>query len=139
MQKHLGVKDLVNAVGEKVTHDSDQEADMCELIRAIMNSDLMKLQVTNLKESDLDFIDCPGSHLQTEICAANQISYHQRDGWVIFFEGHGIQYQGQPSFQEGEQKQDQGEGESDKDKEKEEEEKANETPEERRKRLSKNF
>ena len=63
MKKHLGVKDLVNAIGEKVTQDSDKEADMCELIRAIINSDLVKKPVTNLKESDLDFIDCPGSHL----------------------------------------------------------------------------
>jgi hypothetical protein len=44
-------------------------------------------------------IDCPGEEGQTEVCAATAGPFSDPEGWVMFFHGQGITFNGGPKFE----------------------------------------
>ena len=85
-----GISNLVDVGGEIVENDFDDQADMCELIRAAISGGKMQKvtsDLINIPTSILDEIDCVGSDKQTEICAVNNDSYFKKKGWYILMDG----------------------------------------------------
>ena len=90
IRQHLGINQLVDSVGEPVKDDFNDQADICEIIRAALYKNLFDINNVNLQKlpDDLiDKIDCDGVEGFREgprICAATGSSYFQKDTWSIF-------------------------------------------------------
>lgn len=90
IRQHLGINQLVDSVGEPVKDDFNDQADICEIIRAALYKNLFDINNVNLQKlpDDLiDKIDCAGVEGFREgprICAATGSSYFQKDTWSIF-------------------------------------------------------
>ena len=79
---------LVDRDGKAVENPFDQQADMCELIRAMIAGGLMEGQkLGGLNEDSFNVIDCPGPADQNlQICAATSGAASQKYGWIILLE-----------------------------------------------------
>ena len=80
-------KGLVDANGDSVKTDFEDQADMCEIVRGMIAAGLVKGAKPNVKEIDedsVDAIDCPGNGDagQSEICAVTGYYsiYHVEEG-----------------------------------------------------------
>jgi hypothetical protein len=94
-------KGLVDVNGEPVENDFDDQADMCELIRALIaNGKFPKIgeSLKNIDDSFLDDIDCPGVEGQTEICAATGGSFADKKGWNILLDGQSFRIKDSPKY-----------------------------------------
>jgi len=72
LQNVLGINNLVDDTGDIVENDFDDQADMCEIVRAALAAGKFSeitSEMTNIPLKILDFIDCPGDSMQSEICA----------------------------------------------------------------------
>lgn len=97
------VESFVDVLGNKADppfQDFDDQADMCELVRALVangkfsfgkNMDSISLEL-------LDKIDCPGGDGQTQICAANTGSFAEKQKWVILLNGQSMRINGFPIY-----------------------------------------
>lgn len=67
MAKHLEVSVLVDHSGDIMEWDSDEEADMCEMVRAIVHSGKIPKSgdLTNINPDFIQKLNCPGSNKQT--------------------------------------------------------------------------
>lgn len=73
LRKTHQINNLVDATGDIVEKDFDDQADMCEIVRAaIANGKMEKVtsDVTKIPLAVTDLIDCCGDEKQSEICAA---------------------------------------------------------------------
>ena len=101
LKKNYGVTTLVDEIGEPVDHNLPDQADMCEIIRAVVKEGLLDnitTDVTDIKLEALNYIDCPGDPNGIKICAVNAISYYKSDMWTIMLDGMNIQVNNRPSF-----------------------------------------
>jgi len=84
---------LVDRDGKPVDNDFEDQADMCELVRALIAGGVIKgSKLEELSESSVDGIDCPGEGDlgQSEICAVSGGSPAQKYAWYILLEGASI-------------------------------------------------
>lgn len=91
---------LVNKDGKSVPNDFPDQADMCEIIRALIAGG--KIEGFSLSELDaqvLDYISCPGDESQTQVCAATGGSAAQNYSWYIFLEGASLSIDGKPKWE----------------------------------------
>lgn len=79
---------LVDSEGKVVEDQFDNQSDMCELIRSMINADLFEgYNLENLQEDAFDIIECPGPNDQAfQICAASGGSANQKYTWTILIE-----------------------------------------------------
>jgi hypothetical protein len=101
LKKNYGVTTLVDEIGEPVDHNLPDQADMCEIIRAVIKEGLLAgitSDVTDIPFEALNYIDCPGNPNGPKICAVNAISYWKTDMWTIMLDGMNIQINNSPNF-----------------------------------------
>lgn len=94
-------KGLVDVNGNPVPDDFDDQADMCEIIRALIANGVfpnISTDITNINPAIVNLIDCPGEQGQTEVCAATAGSYADKEGWYIFLDGQSITFNGKPKY-----------------------------------------
>jgi hypothetical protein len=94
-------KGLVDVNGDSVDTDFEDQADMCEIVRALLANGKIPEVGEDIKSIDLkflDYIDCPGSEGQTEICAATGSSFADRKSWIIMLEGQSITINKEPKY-----------------------------------------
>lgn len=81
LQNTFQVTHLVDETGEPVDQNIPDQADMCEIIRALVNAGTFKGITSNVKSIPLELltaIDCPGEEKGPKICAVNGISIFKR-------------------------------------------------------------
>jgi len=94
-------KGLVDVNGDPVESDFDDQADMCEIVRSLIANGKVPEVGEDVKSIDLrvlDFIDCPGSDGQTEVCAATGGSFADRKSWYILLDGKSITINKEPKY-----------------------------------------
>lgn len=94
-------KGLVDVNGDSVEKDFEDQADMCEIIRALIANGKFPVVGEDIKSINLrvlDYIDCPGHESQTEVCAANAFSFANKKGWLIFLDGIAITINKEPKY-----------------------------------------
>ena len=69
--------------------DFDNQADICEIVRAAVAKNVFKFKDLNMQsipENIVNKIDCVGTNDRRgpRICAATGTSYYQRDSWSVF-------------------------------------------------------
>lgn len=102
--ENYGVKNFVDVFGNPANpphQDFDDQADMCEIIRALVGNGFFSFgkNMDSISLDLLDHIDCIGSQGQTQICAATVGSFAENDKWVVFINGQSIRIDGIPTFQ----------------------------------------
>ncbi len=93
---------LVDANGKPVENDFDDQADMCEIVRAIIAGGLLEgAKLDELSPSVVDGIDCPGEGElgQTEVCAVSGGAASQRYAWYILLNGMSITAVNKPKWE----------------------------------------
>jgi hypothetical protein len=94
-------KGLVDVNGDPIDKDFDDQADMCEIVRALVANGKIPEIGEDVKSIDLkllDYIDCPGTDGQTEVCAATGGSFADSRGWLILLEGQSMQINKEPKY-----------------------------------------
>merc|ERR1711957_660297 len=92
LKEKYGLKTgLVDRDGKPVDNDFDDQADMCEIVRA---------RLDDLSDAVVDGIDCPGEsdEGQSEICAVSGGSAAQQYAWYILLEGISITASEKPKW-----------------------------------------
>lgn len=90
---------LVDVNGSPVYNNIPDQADMCEIIRALIAGGKFEgYNLDNLDDQIIDMISCPGDELGTQVCAATGGSALQSYGWYIFLEGESISIDNSPSW-----------------------------------------
>lgn len=101
LKNNFDVTTLVDEIGEPVEQNIPDQADMCEIVRALIAAgkfEGISTDLTNVQMSLLTAIDCPGEEKGTKICAVNGISIYKKDMWSIFLESSVITIDGKPLF-----------------------------------------
>jgi hypothetical protein len=94
-------KGLVDVNGEPTDKDFDDQADMCEIVRALVANGKIPEIGEDVKSIDmrlLDFIDCPGAEGQTQVCAATGSSFADKKSWYILLDGKSITLNKEPKY-----------------------------------------
>lgn len=94
-------KGLVDVNGNPVDKDFDDQADMCEIVRALIaNGKIPEVgeDVTSIDLKVLDYIDCPGSEGQTQVCAATGSSFADKKSWLILLDGQSLTINKEPKY-----------------------------------------
>lgn len=107
LTREFGIKSLVNVAGEPVPYTpNDNEADICQIIRAMISNhlfDIQDLDMRNLRDEDIIYkIDCPGPVGDTKgpkICAASSGSFYNQSLWSIFMTSSAIKISDSPKFE----------------------------------------
>jgi hypothetical protein len=108
MKTNYGVTQLVNSAGDPVTKDFEDQADMCELIRAAVSKNLFEiknLDMQNLPSTFVDAIQCAGPKgdlYGPQICAATSSSFFSKPSWNIFNKSSVIHFDNKPQYIEKE-------------------------------------
>ena len=88
IKDHYKISGLVDSIGEPVLKQFEDQADLCEILRAGVAKNLFgqDINMQQVPESILDKIECAGSGAKNapQICAATGSSYFQKDSWSIF-------------------------------------------------------
>jgi hypothetical protein len=89
ISKSYGINQLVDSIGDPVAKDFDNQADICEIVRAAVAKNVFKIRDLNMQsipETIINKIDCAGTvdKRGPRICAATGTSYYQRDSWSLF-------------------------------------------------------
>ncbi len=88
IKQNYKIPGLVDSIGEPVFQNFEDQADLCEIIRAGIAKNLFgqDINMQKIPESILDKIECAGSGAKNspQICAATGSSYFQKDSWSIF-------------------------------------------------------
>ena len=88
-------------MGDSVDSDFEDQADMCEIIRALLANGKIPEVGEDIKSIDLkflDYIDCPGAEGQTEVCAATGGSFADKKGWNIMLDANTITINKEPKY-----------------------------------------
>ena len=94
-------KGLVDVNGDQVDKDFDDQADMCEIVRALVANGKIPEIGEDVKSIDLkllDYIQCPGNDGQTQVCAATGGSFAESKGWLIMLSGESITINKEPKY-----------------------------------------
>lgn len=94
-----GISNLVDDSGDVVETDFDEQADMCEIVRAAIAAGKFQkvtTELVNIPVKVFDSVDCVGDSRQTEICAVTGSSYFQKDTWFILLDGFTITVKDNP-------------------------------------------
>jgi hypothetical protein len=84
-----------------VKEDFDDQADMCEIIRALVaNGKFIEIgeDVRNISLTLIDYITCPGGDFQTQVCAATGGSFAEKNLWYIPLDGQSIKINDEPLY-----------------------------------------
>lgn len=104
LKEQLGINDLVDVYGNIVKEDFEDQADMCEIVRAAFSKNLFDVKNVDLREIPnviVDRISCAGAVGDIEgprICAASSGSYFNKHTWAIFLTPTIIKFAGKPDF-----------------------------------------
>jgi len=102
LKEKYGLKTgLVDRDGKPVDNDFDDQADMCEIIRALIAGGVIEgAKLDELNDSVVDAIDCPGEsdEGQSEICAVSGGSAAQQYAWYILLDGLSITTSEKPKW-----------------------------------------
>ena len=100
LKRNYGVSTLVNVLGEPVEHNHPDQADMCEIIRAVIAAGVFPQgsDVTNIRPDIFNYIDCPGNENGVKICAVNSVSFYKKEMWTIFLTSSAISINNKPLF-----------------------------------------
>lgn len=104
LRTSFGITNLVDVNGDPVTTDADDQADLCEIIRAAASKnlfDIKNLDMRKLTDKIVDRIDCvgaPGDKEGPRICAASSGAFFNKASWTIFLKPSAIRFAGKPSF-----------------------------------------
>ena len=100
--KNYGVKfvDVAGTPNEPEYQDFDDQADMCEIVRAFVAAGKFSFGVNmnNINLELVDKVDCNGSETQSQLCACTTGSFAEKSKWVIFLEAKSIQINGIPKY-----------------------------------------
>lgn len=94
-------KGLVDVNGNPVESDFDDQADMCEIVRALIANGKIPEVGEDINFIDLkvlDYIDCPGNDGQTQLCAATGKSFAEKKSWYIPLDGKTININNEPKY-----------------------------------------
>lgn len=101
LQNYNLKKGLVDVNGDPVETDFDDQADMCEIVRALIANGKIPEVGEDINYIDLkvlDYIDCPGQDGQTQVCAATGKSFADKRGWYIPLDGQSITINKEPKY-----------------------------------------
>lgn len=102
LKEKFGLKSgLVDKDGKSVDTDFDDQADMCEIFRALIAGGIIEgAKLDELNETIVDGIDCPGEgeEGQSEICAVSGGSAAQNYAWYILLDGISITANDRPQW-----------------------------------------
>lgn len=104
LKKNYKVSQLVDSLGEPVDNDFEDQADMCEIIRAAYAKnafDYKEVDMQNVPKSIIDKIQCAGAkgdNFGPQICAATSGSFFNKGGWNILNKSSGIKFANKPNF-----------------------------------------
>ena len=94
-------KGLVDVNGNPVEDDFDDQADMCEIVRALIANGKVPEVGEDINFIDLkvlDYIDCPGQDGQTQLCAATGKSFADKKSWYIPIDGQSFTINNEPKY-----------------------------------------
>jgi hypothetical protein len=94
-------KGLVDVNGEPIEKDFEDQADMCEIVRALIaNGKFPSIgdSLKNIDDSFLDELGCPGIVGSTQICAVTGGSFANNKLWVIMLDGQSLRMKDQPKY-----------------------------------------
>ena len=94
-------KGLVDVNGEPIEKDFEDQADMCEIVRALIaNGKFPSIgdSLKNIDDSFLDELSCPGIVGSTQICAVTGGSFANSKLWVIMLDGQSLRMKDQPKY-----------------------------------------
>lgn len=104
LKKNYGITQLVDSEGDAVKVDFDDQADMCELIRAAVSKNLFSIQNLNMRKLPHNFVDrilCAGPKGEKygpQICAATSGSFYNGASWNVFNKSSAITFDNKPQF-----------------------------------------
>lgn len=103
LKENFGLKTgLVDVNGKPVDNDFDDQADMCEIFRALIAGGLVEgVKLDDLTSTAAEAIDCPGEGEkgQSEICAVSGGAPDQKYSWYILLDGISLTTSGTPKFE----------------------------------------
>jgi len=103
LKENYGLKTgLVDVNGKPVDNDFDDQADMCEIFRAMIAGGLIEgVKLDDLSPQAADAIKCPGSieKGQSAVCAVSGGAPGQRYSWYILLEGLSISSNNNPKWE----------------------------------------
>lgn len=104
LKKYYGIDHLVDAVGEPVQKNANNQADMCEIVRAMIKKNFPEINMMKVPMSVIEKIDCVGVPNRDKdgkrICAATYGSFFDKDGWNVFVKPSSIKIGKTPYFKE---------------------------------------
>lgn len=96
-------KRLVDVNGKSVEIDFEDQADMCEIVRALVaNGKIPEIgaSLDNISLKLLDHIKCVGNEGSTKVCAATGSSFANKKSWLIFLDALSIKIDNYPTYQQ---------------------------------------
>ncbi len=101
--KNYSIQSLVDVDGKPNNppySDYDDQADICEAIRALVANGFFAFgsNVDNISDQLLDAISCPGNFGQTQVCALSVKSYADKQSWVMLISGQTIKIGEFPNY-----------------------------------------
>ena len=103
LKENYGLKTgLVDVNGKPVDNDFDDQADMCEIFRALIaGGNLEGVKLDDLSASAVDGLNCPGESEkgQSSICAVSGGAPGQKYSWYILLEGLSVTSNNQPKWE----------------------------------------
>lgn len=81
--------------------DFDDQADMCEIVRAFVGNGKLSFgkNMDSISMSLIDALSCPGAEGQSQICAANTGSFAEKSKWVILIRGQSLRVNEFPVYE----------------------------------------
>lgn len=104
LKEIFGITELVDVNGDVVLNDFEDQADMCELVRAATSKGLLGIKDIDMRKLPKELvnkIDCPGSEKENnkaKICAASSESFYKKSAWTVFLRYSVIKFAGKPNF-----------------------------------------
>ena len=101
LKEKFGLKNgLVDKDGKSVETDFDDQADMCEIARALIAGGILEgVKLDDLNENSFRDLNCPGNEDKIGICAVSGGSAAQDYSWYILLEGRSIQINESPQWE----------------------------------------
>ena len=93
-------KGLVDKEGRSVETDFDDQADMCEIARALIAGGVLDgVKLDDLNDNSFNGLNCPGNVNSVGVCAVSGGSAAQDYAWYILLEGMSIQVDEFPKWE----------------------------------------
>jgi len=103
LKENFGLRTgLVDKNGKPVDNDFDDQADMCEIFRALVAGGIVEgVKLDDLSPSAADGLDCPGEGEkgQSEVCAVSGGAPGQKYSWYILLDGISFTTSNQPKWE----------------------------------------